>query len=255
MKPALFLAAWSLVMRDYRVRFRRTLLGIVWFLVPLFTLVGMALFVGKDMGLYPEGQSSGYLLKLLAGLILWQLFADTWLEPMRLARRANMLLRSVIFDTKILLVAGTLSALVAFVLKLPILFAALVWFNIPLTLSIVWLPVAVCGLVAAGVVMACFTLPLSLSLFDVRYAMPFVQFGLLLATPIFYDVPSAGPVAWLNQSNPFSYLILPLRDVLTGASSDVIAFVAPLVLTLCMLALGLRYFQAKIHLAIAYIGH
>ncbi|HCY14484.1 MAG TPA: hypothetical protein DHV21_00675 [Curvibacter sp.] len=254
MKP-LLLAASSLVMRDYRVRFRRTLLGIVWFLVPLFTLVGMALLVGKDLGLYTEGQSSSYLVQLLAGLILWQLLADTWLEPMRLARRANMLLRSVVFDTRILLAAGALSALVAFALKLPVLLAALLWFNVPLTLSSAWLPFVVCGLVAAGMAMACFTLPLSLALLDVRYAMPFVQYALLLATPIFYTAPSVGPVAWLNQGNPFSHLILPLRDTLTGVSPDAGALMAPLVLTLCLLALGLRYFQAKIRLAIAYIGH
>lgn len=242
-------------MRDYRVRFRRTLLGIVWFLVPLFSLIGMALLVGKDLGLYPEGQSSSYLVQLLAGLIFWQLMADTWLEPMRLARRANMLLRSVVFDTRILLASGALSALVAFALKVPVLIAALVWFNVPLTLSGAWLPVAICSLVAAGMTMACFTLPLSLALLDVRYAMPFVQYALLLATPIFYAAPIAGPVAWLNQSNPLSHLVLPARDALTGASPDAGALVAPLILTSCLLALGLSYFQAKIRLAIAYIGH
>ncbi len=242
-------------MRDYRVRFRRTLLGIVWFLVPLFTLVGMSLLVGKDLGLYPEGQSSNYLVHLLSGLILWQLLADTWLEPMRLARRANMLLRSVVFDTRILLVSGALSALVAFALKLPVLIAALLWFHVPLTLSSAWLPVAVCCLVAAGMTMACFTLPLSLALLDVRYAMPFVQYALLLVTPIFYTAPSAGLVAWLNQSNPFSYLVPPFRDALTGASPDAAAIFIPLVLALSFLGVGLRYFQAKIRLAIAYIGH
>jgi ABC-2 type transport system permease protein len=241
-------------MRDYRVRFRRTLLGIVWFLVPLFTLVSMALLVGKDLGLYPEGQSSSYLVQLLVGLILWQLLADTWLEPMRLARRANMLLRSVVFDTRILLAAGALSALIAFALKLPVLIAALVWFNVPLTLSSAWLPVAVSCLVAAGMTMACFTLPLSLALLDVRYAMPFVQYALLLATPIFYTATSAGPVAWINKSNPFSYLIPPFRDALTGASPDA-GTVVVFVLTLSLLGLGFRYFQAKIRLAIAYISH
>jgi len=254
MKP-LLLAAWSLVIRDYRVRFRRTLLGIVWFLVPLFTMVGMALLVGKDLGLYPEGQSSSYLVQLLAGLILWQLMVDTWLEPMRLARRANTLLRSVAFDARILLAAGALSALVAFALKLPVLLAALLWFNVPLTLSSAWLPFVVCGLVTIGMAIACFTLPLSLALLDVRYAMPFVQYALLLATPIFYTAPSAGPVAWLNQCNPFSYLILPFRDTITGTSPDTGAIVVPLVMTLCFLGLGLSYFQAKIRLAVAYIGH
>lgn len=242
-------------MRDYRVRFRRTLLGVVWFVVPLFTLVAMALLVSKDLGLYPEGQSANYLVKLLAGLMLWQLLADTWLEPMRLARRANMLLRSVVFDTRVLLAAGALSALVAFTLKLPVLLTALLWFDVPLMPLTAWLPFAVGGLVAAGAAMACFTLPLSLALLDVRYAMPLVQYALLLATPIFYTAPSAGPVAWINRYNPFSYLIPPFRDALTGGSPDTAVILASAVLTLCFLGLGLLYFKAKVRLAIAYIGH
>jgi ABC-type polysaccharide/polyol phosphate export permease len=242
-------------MRDYRVRFRRTLLGLVWFFVPLFTLVTIALLVGKGLGLYPEGQSKNYLVQLLAGLMVWQLLADTWLEPMRLARRANMILRSAAFDTRILLGAGALSALVGFALKLPVLIVALVWFQTPLTLSAAWLPLAICSLVAAGMAMACFTLPLSLALLDVRYAMPFVQYALLLATPIFYTAPDVGPVAWINLTNPFSHLILPIRGTLIGAAPDPVAILLPLVVVFCLLGLGFRYFKAKIGLAIAYIGH
>jgi ABC-type polysaccharide/polyol phosphate export permease len=249
------LAAWSLVMRDYRVRFRRTILGIAWFFVPLFSLVGMALLLGTNLGLYSQGQSSGYFVQLLAGLILWQLMADTWLEPMRLARRANMLLRSVVFDTRILLAAGALSAMLAFALKLPVLIAVLVWFNVQLLESIIWLPIAMCVLVACGMAMACFTLPLSLALLDVRYAMPFVQYALLLATPIFYTSPAAGPVAWLNQSNPLSHLVIPLRDLLIGVSTEAGAIAVPLILTACLLITGLFYYRAKIRLAIAYIGY
>lgn len=242
-------------MRDYRVRFRRTLLGIMWFFVPLFTLVAIALLVGTDLGLYPEGQARDYLVQLIAGLVLWQLLADSWLEPMRLARRANMILRSVAFDARVLLGAGALSALVAFAIKVPILIAALVWFEIPLTFSFVWFPVAICSLVATGMVMACFTLPLSLALLDVRYVLPFAQYALLLATPIFYITPKVGLVAWINQANPFSYLVPPFRDALTGSSIAAVSILLPLVLVLSLLWLGLRYFQAKIYLAVAYIGH
>ena len=213
---AFLLAAWSLVLRDYRVRFRRTLLGVVWFFVPLFTLVSVALLVGKDLGLYPEGQSRDYLLRLLTGLMLWQLFADTWLEPMRLARRANMLLRSVVFDARILLAAGAISAVVAIALKLPVLLAAAIWFQAPLSVALGWFPVGICVLIAIGMAMACLTLPLSLALLDVRYAMPVVQYALLLATPIFYASPDSGPLQWINQVNPFTYVMVPFLDLMTG---------------------------------------
>lgn len=254
MKPFL-MAAWALVLRDYRVRFRRTFLGVIWFLVPLFTVVGMAFLVGKELGLYSEGRSKNYLVQLLAGLILWQLMSDTWLEPLRLARRTNMLLRSVVFDARILLVAGAVSGLVAFALKLPVLVAAILWFNTPLTWASLWFPLLVCGLVAAGAAMACFTLPVSLALLDVRYAMPFVQYALMLATPVFYSAPDLGPIAWLNRNNPFTYLVIPCRDVLLSVSPDPAEQIISLALVSGFLVLGLRYYHAKMRLAIAYIGH
>ncbi len=248
-------AAWSLVMRDYRVRFRRTLLGIVWFLVPLFALVGMALLVGKDAGLYAGEESGFYFVQLLSGLVLWQLLADTWLEPMRFARRANMILRAVTFDQRTLLLAGALSALVAFALKLPVLIAALLWFQPPLNFSIGLLPLGICALIATGMTLACFTLPVSLALLDVRYALPFVQYALLLATPIFYTAPEKGLVHWVNQYNPFTYLVPPVRDMLTGQPFSVVPVLLSSVIIAVLLGVGLTYFQAKVRLAIAYIGH
>ena len=242
-------------MRDYRIRFRRTLFGIMWFLAPFFTLVAMALLMGNDMGLYPEGQESKYLIQLITGLILWQLMVDAWLEPIRLARRANMILRSVSFDPRVLLGAGALSALTAFVIKTPFLIIALVLFKIPFTLSFIWFPVAICSLVTTGMALACFTLPLSLALLDVRHALPFIQYALLLATPIFYMTPKLGLVMWINQINPFSYLVPPFRDVLIGTPPALVDILLPFMLVLTLLWLGLRYFQAKISLAVAYIGH
>lgn len=247
-------AAWAVVMRDYRIRFRRTLLGVFWFLVPLFTLVAIAWFVGKDIGLYGASESGQYLLRLVAGLIVWQLFADAWLEPMRFARRASTILRSVTFDHRILLAAGGFSALLAFTIKIPVLLAALIWLQPVFAPSMLLLPLGVALLVAAGVAMACFTLPVSLALLDIRYAMPFVQYALLLATPIFYGPPEKGVIFWINQSNPFSYLVLPVRDLLTGHPPSASIALATSLAVIATLVVGLHYFRAKIHLAIAYIG-
>ncbi|WP_018411135.1 ABC transporter permease [Methyloversatilis thermotolerans] len=241
-------------MRDYRIRFRRTLLGVFWFLVPLFTLIAIALFVGKDIGLYGAAESGRYLLRLVAGLSLWQLFADAWLEPMRLARRASGILRSVNFDQQILLAAGTFSALLAFAIKIPVLIAAFIWLEPTYDPSAWLLPLGIMMLLAAGAAMACFTLPISLALLDIRYAMPFVQYALLLATPIFYEPPENGFLFWINHYNPFSYLVPPVRDLLAGPPPVLPhAFMAGIAV-LVMLIAGLHYFRDKIHLAIAYVG-
>jgi ABC-type polysaccharide/polyol phosphate export permease len=251
---SLILGAWSFVLRDYRIRFRRTLLGFFWFLVPLFTLVAMGLFLGKDIGLYGASESKLYLLRLVVGLIFWQLFADAWLEPIRLARRNSGILRSANFDQRTLLAAGVLSALVAFAIKIPVLIATIIWLHSALDHSALLLPLGIALLLGAGTAMACFTLPMSLALLDIRYAMPFVQYALLLATPIFYVPPEKGFLFWLNHYNPFSYLVPPVRDLLIGNLPTVaIALISSLSVALFMAA-GLHYFRFKIHLAIAYIG-
>ncbi len=247
-------AAWAILLRDYRVRFRRTLLGVLWVFVPLFTLIAMALFVGKGMGFYDATDADNYLLRLVAGLICWQLFADAWLEPMRLARRASGILRSVTFDQRTLLAAGALSALVAFVIKLPVLIAVLIWLQPTVTQSAWLLPLGIVLLLASGAALACFTLPVSLALLDIRYAMPFVQYALLLATPIFYAQPDKGLLFLINRYNPFSYLVPSARDLLTGPAPDGVSIIVASLVAAAILAAGLHYFRAKIRLAIAYIG-
>ena len=251
---AFMLPAWNIVMRDYRVRFRRTLLGVVWFLLPLFALVGMALFVGKDIGLYANGEQSRYLVQLLSGLIFWQLLADTWLEPMRFGRRTNMVLRAVVFDQRALLAAGALSALVALVVKAPVLIAALVWFKVVPDHTALLLPLGIASLLAVGVAMACFTLPISLALLDIRYGAPFVQYIFLLITPVFYPMPATGSLTQINQLNPFTYLVPPVRDALIGQPVDTTVFFVSSLVAALFLGVGLAYFQAKMRLAIAYIG-
>ncbi len=248
-------AAWALLMRDYRVRFRRTLFGIVWFLLPLLALVGVAWVVGRDMGLYADGSPGQHLVRLLAGLICWQLLADAWLEPMRLARRSRMILRSVTLDPRTLLVAGSLSALVAFALKLPVLGLAMWWFHTPAGIALLWTPLVVAILLAVGMAMACGSVPVSLTLLDAHYAMPVVQYMLLFATPIFYPHPSGGLMHTIVGANPFTYLVPPLRDVFTGQAPGPLFLLAAVLGAAAFLGAGLAYFRAKIHLAIAYIGH
>ena len=64
-------ASWALLLRDWRVRFRRTALGALWFLLPLLSMVAAALYVGEGAGLYQLSAPGGWLrqaVHLLVGL-------------------------------------------------------------------------------------------------------------------------------------------------------------------------------------------
>ena len=80
-------ASWGLLLRDWRVRFRRTALGALWFLLPLLSVVAAALYEDEGVGLYDLSAPDGWArhaVRLLAGLTLWQVFAQAWLEPLPL---------------------------------------------------------------------------------------------------------------------------------------------------------------------------
>lgn len=251
-------SAVALVVRDWRVRFRRTVLGMAWLCVPLLGLAALAVSLGPAAGLYEPAQASRYLARLLVGLVLWQLFAESWLEPMRLSRRAGPLLRAFSFDARALLLAGALSALAALAVRLPVVGAALGWFGIGPGPGAWTLLPGVVLLVVAGAALACFTLPAGLVLHDLRYGLPLAQWALLAATPVFYDRPVSGPLARVVDLNPLSALVPALRDLLLDPVPAVgprawLAAVAAVVLPL--LALGLAYYATRIRLAVAYVGH
>ncbi|MFD0666744.1 hypothetical protein ACT80S_03410 [Ramlibacter sp. MAHUQ-53] len=250
--------AWALVQRDWRVRFRRTLLGVAWLLVPLLTLAAAAAYLGQAAGLYDAADpraATRYLARVLAGLALWQLFAGAWLEPLRLSRRAAGLLRAVAFDPAVLLVAGALSALAAFAIRLPVVLAALAWSGLLPGPHALLLPLGLAALVVAGAALAALCLPAGLVLHDVRYALPLVQAALLLLTPVFYD---AAPAAWLEPlvaANPLALLVPPVRDALAGGVPALGPPAGTGLAALGVLALALRYLRSRVPLAVAYLGH
>lgn len=251
---SLLRASWALVVRDYRVRFRRAIFGIIWFLLPFFSLTGIVLFLGKDLGLYSSRDAPTFFIDLLAGLILWQLFSDCWSEPLRFARRANRLMINVPFDKMALIFAGAINSLVAFALKFPILIIALYWYELDSFFELILLPVAALSLVCVGMGLACFSVPLSLGLLDVRYILPFIQGALLLATPIVYTAPSSGVVHAINSYNPFTYIVIPIRDLISADHIDLGELGAIFLIGSGLFILARSYYRNKIALAIAYIG-
>jgi hypothetical protein len=67
---------YFLVLRDIKIRYKQTTLGIVWaVLVPVVQLVVFTLIFGRVAGLRPDGDYP-YPLFLLAGLVPWTFFAQ-----------------------------------------------------------------------------------------------------------------------------------------------------------------------------------
>ena len=226
----------------------------IWLLLPLIALAGAAVFLSIKFSLFTDISIGQYLVRLLIGLMLWQLMTDAWLEPMRFARRIRLILISYPLDKNVILIAGNLSALFNFLIKIPVLILAIIFFENTLSVNFYVVPLIAIFVICLGTSLSCFMTPLSLGLLDIRYSAPIIQYVLLLATPIFYVQFETGLISLLNTSNPFTYIIPLYRDIILGDDIDIENLIIITTSIILFLLMSLKYYKSKIGLAVAYIG-
>lgn len=205
---ALFLA-W----RDVLVKYKQTLIGVVWVVArPLLFALIFAFVFGGIAGLSSGGVP--YMAFVLAALLPWQFLAASIGQGSEcLVANAGMITK-IYFPRLLLPVSAVLGNLVDFAVAIPLLIGILIWFGI--------LP-SVGGALAAGfwlLVLCALTLGLSAILAalnaqyrDVRYLVPFLLQAALYISPIGYGVDSVPEgFRWAYCFNPLVGLFEGLRS-------------------------------------------
>lgn len=131
---------WNLILRDLRVRYKRSVLGFFWAMVnPLLT---MAVLVTVFSGLF-RFDVEHYPIYILAGLLLWNLFARGTSMAMR-SVIDNGIIRSKIYVPASVFVAAAIgSALVNLLFALVPLLILAVLTGVSPTLAWFYLPVPI----------------------------------------------------------------------------------------------------------------
>ena len=235
---------WLLFMRDYRARSRQTFLGSVWTVgQQLLSYVPMV-FVGGQLGWMGNGDSSRYALHSVVGLLVWQVFWDGLNSPQWIGRRMRGLLSQTAVPAESVLAAGCCQAAFNAAIYLTIMLATwVVLRRLPppsILLGILSLPLVMMAGLAVGV----FVVPLTFIYLDFRYILPFLAPALVWSAPVMYDTPKGGPLYWMNRLNPLTYLVNAPRDWLTtGWRLENIVFPVTVVMSMALLAVGLRFYR------------
>jgi lipopolysaccharide transport system permease protein len=224
------LLAWRLagrlLQRNLRARFRVSLLGYVWLMLP--PLVMALIWIGLHRARVVRFAETGtpYPVYVLAGVFLWQGFVKMLQVPLQLWARSKHLLTRVRFPWEALLLAGVGEAAVEFVVYLAVLFITLLVFGVPLHLTMLAGLPAVCALLLGGLTVGLLLAPWAALYEDIGQG---VNVGLSLSfflVPVFYPTPTTGGAVWLVRLNPAAILLVTTRDLLTTGRTD---FVFPFV--------------------------
>lgn len=237
---------WIFTWRDIKVRYKQTLLGIIWVVFqPLVTTGIFTIFFGK-LAKIPSGNLP-YELFVFIGLVFWSFFSGALSHASSsMVENAN-LLKKVYFPREILPLSSIVTSFVDFGINLTLLFIFVIiyrYFPSPLILIVLPLAIIITALTASGV--GFFFASVNVKYRDVRYILPFFIQILLFLTPVIY------PSSVVNESfrflfalNPMTGVIDSIRQVLSGSSEvNLPMLVISIFSSVSVFILGLIYFRA-----------
>jgi len=207
---------WFVVLRDLKLRYRQTLLGLVWVIIqPIMTMAVFALVLGKLVGVPTDGIP--YPLFAYAGLLPWMFFSSAVATGATSLVASSNLITKVYFPRIILPAAAVTARLVDFGVGSLGLVALLVFYRVPVTPVLAAIPVAVAieFLLAVGVgaLFASFNVKYR----DIGFIVPvMLQLGMFI-TPVVYRwtlVPEAW--RWTIMANPLTGIVETYRSALLG---------------------------------------
>jgi len=178
---------WALAVRDVKLRYKQTALGVAW--VILQPLVGAIIFAFV-FGFLANMPSDGVrpILFMYVGLMGWQAFSTTLNKSSECVVLNAQLVSKVYCPRLILPLSTVFSTLIDFGVGMILLVVLMAYFGVVPGVGILLLPVVLTLLVLAAVGLGLYTSALMVTYRDLKYAIPVVLQFLIYATPVGYSL-------------------------------------------------------------------
>ena len=205
-----------LVMRNLRVRYSQSVLGIGWAVMqPLFSMIVFTVVFGRLAGMKSDGVP--YSVFALAALVPWTFFSTALTDATdSMVSQAN-LIGKIYFPRAILPIAAVTAKAVDFLFGLAMLGALLLWYRRLPTLDVVFLPLLVLILMCVAAGAGMWLTAMAVRYRDVKYAMAIVVQLLMYFAPVVYSA-SIVPARYRTI-----YALNPMVGVIEGFRSALLA--------------------------------
>ena len=205
-----------LVVRELKVRYKRSVLGLLWTM--LNPLLLMVVYTIVFTTILPSGEPN-FSVFLLSALLPWIFFSTALMQGLNSVLANQELIRKVRVPQAVFPLSVVGSNLVNFGLSLVPLFALMLALRQPISIALVFLPVAVLLLTVftSGVTLLFATATVFFR--DVKHLTEVLLQMLMYLSPVLYDASRLSGTSWWFRAfltflklNPLSYLIPLVRD-------------------------------------------
>lgn len=236
---------YFLVLRDFKIRFKQSLLGVGWALIqPLVMMLVFTFVFNRALKVDFDGP---YPVFFLCGFIPWQYFQKVASGGSTCLVSETQLIRKVYFPRLVLPLAQAFSALSDVAISLVILLGIMLHFGAPPTRLILIFPLYLVFCMLFALSLSLWLGPINVWFRDVQIVMPLFLWILFIVSPIAYPADKLGN-AWggLLALNPMCGIISGFRYCFLGYGTP---FALRDMLSLAMVLLlfigGLVFFNAS----------
>lgn len=234
--------AYFLALRDLKVRYTQTALGVSWALLqPLAGVLIFSVVFGRAAKL--PSDSLPYPVFVYAGLTIWTFLSTAVNSAAQSLVESTSLVTKVYFPRLLAPVSAVLPGLIDLAISLVIVAVFMVVYQVSPPIFVVLLPFWVLGGIAVALAVGLWLSALNVLYRDVRYALGFLLQVWFFASPIVF--PSSifdGVWAYLYALNPVVAVVDGLRWSLLGAPGPGVEALVSLAVTLGAMASGLMFF-------------
>ena len=200
--------------RDIKVRYKQTIIGVVWSVLrPLLTMI-IFTFVFGEIAKFPAPDGMKYSLLVFAGLLPWQFFATGLSEASNSLIGNERLISKVYFPRMIIPASSVITSLVDFLISLGLMFGLLIWYGVVPSANLVFLPLFIILAFIASFGVGLWLTSLNVKYRDFKHVVPFlVQIGLYLS-PVGFTSEKAAEI--IPEKFRLLYYINPMAGVIDG---------------------------------------
>ncbi|MEZ4720855.1 MAG: ABC transporter permease [Flavobacteriales bacterium] len=204
---------WILAKHDFLQRYYGSSLGVIWaFLNPIFRL---AIYYFVFAFLIFKNRDPDFVLYLYLGVMPWTFFAESTKRGMKVFNNKRYLIENIQIAKYDLFIAHIVSVAFALAFNMAIYFIFRLFFDVELTLHVLWLPWLLLNLICVGFLASITLSTIFLFIRDLDHVWDILLMAMFWTVPIIWDQRVIfDHYSFMLYINPLTGIVINIREVL-----------------------------------------